>query len=463
MYKHLLIALFISVFSFGTLLSQTSHKAVFLRLIEDHYVQDTIEILYANRFSANGKEWIDCVFKGKLNVRRRKFKADRLTFLSEPTTFWGQQYFWNRKLPTKLLISGQIPPKNDQKEHFKMMAYHPQLPTFKDVILEDYLEKKLREVFTKEDEAQFNLRPYIKIVKHEMPLNVALKSGCLVFSTGLLAQVYTEDELYALLVSELAHLLFNHLAEGLVGDNTEKIRNRYSLPDLLLADKMTKEWLTSKGKNPDSWGFLLDRIRQNQFFLQADLTPESDFHRVNIARYYPHLLTRLNGMYFNFPHQQAVAVPDLVMDIRLVEVIENQAFLMRGLKQYDRSLSLINRIIKLEIAGADHFMMKADLLQKLYPDGVQDKLVLAQLRMAKELEPMVDRQIYEEEIRLLIRLDQKEEAILILDELDDKLQESETTNENVSIANWSKEMRKRLIRALREKELIQQKEIQGKG
>lgn len=294
-------------------------------------------------------------------------------------------------------------------------------------------------------------------------MNMAMRSGMMLFSTGLLAQVYSEDELYALLASELTHLLFRHLSESTYEEANLRVQNRYSRPELVLADRIAMEWLTSKGKNPEAWGFLLNRLRRNQFFMKDELNPTVTFPSINFAHYYPHLTARLNTMHYDYLKDLDAGAPDPVMDIRMVELIEYHAYRMKDLKQYDRSLSLINRLIRLEITEASHYMTKVFLLQKLYPDGEKDEFILSQLKMASELNTFIDKRIYEQELRLLIRLERPEEAIRMLNKLDDRINKSSTSNRTPGITAWSRDMRKRLTRALREKELTHQKDVQGKG
>lgn len=438
--------LFLGLFLCGEMVSQTTYKAVVNCYGFGYAKGDTVEVLQAYTYQQNGKMWIQLLIKGSFSTMRRIILEKNIAFVSQPESFWAKQYFWKREVLPQYPIQ---PPTPALDAPFK----HGQPRQFKDDILERYLEKMLAEMYTEEERVLFPARPYIKIVEQKEPVSYALSNGCILLSTGLLVQAYTEDELYGILATELAHLIFNHANPV----------NKYSTKQIFLAEIAAVQLMEFEGRNPKALTYFLDRIRRNYFFLQEELAPKMDPHIMRLSAYYPFLNMRLKNLGFDFRYSLEADAPTPYLDMKMIEVIEYHAFSMNQRKGYVMSLSALNRLIRLEIAEPRHFILKMELIKKIYPDGSHDAVALEQLRFAKELEKGINQRIYEEEVRLLIRLDSVPQAVLILDELDAKIVSDSSQKDFSETTTWSKAMRRRLFRAQKEKEFIQKQDIQTKG
>lgn len=416
--------------------AQTSYKALHSYVSWDGDKEDTLDILAANRISSKNKEWIDCLIKGKQRNRRKKIPVNQLSFLTSPSTFWAKQHFWHQELPAKLLISVAEPEVASHQAPFDYMESDPRVIQFKDVILDDYLTKKLDDLIPYADRAYFPRKPYIKIIEKRATYSLALQSGCIILTTGLLAHVYQEDELDALLITELVHLLFHHLTQVEDSDSKWITEKRYAKSELLLADAIAGEWLTENGKRPDAMRTLMDRIHRSYFWLASDLASALTVKPIDKRVFYPHLPARLEAIHKLPVENQRDDIPDPLFDIKMADLITDHAERMYDATYYVRSLSLVNRLVRLETNNPEPYALKATLLLKLFPDDSHDEEALVQAQIAIEMAKRPQLDFYKQYIGLLSKFERWEDALISLEKLDKEL-ESVSHGWDSKLAKWS--------------------------
>jgi len=314
-----LLSLSLFLFSLSFAQAPLRKQAVLTKSQTGFKVGDTLDVARKNKMVSQETGDVSYnftsndVYGNPITIPSRKVRIISKTF-----TPWKEHWFWDREdsEPNRPFIDEQTAQR--AKRLLRELAAHDLF--LNDPMLEDYLLSILAKIYGPEDASFFPDRPYIKILKAQSPFAAGLEDGAIVLSTALLASTYNEAELEAIISAQLAHILLGHtkenakkftvssdfyenlfsadlltfstsswlqynknmlsssyqLAGELRADMGEKaiqafkaVGAFYTDDQLITADRIAKFRLRRQGKDPDALGFLLNRIKLQQFYLPS--------------------------------------------------------------------------------------------------------------------------------------------------------------------------------------------------
>jgi hypothetical protein len=473
-----------------------SKQAIIIKFTTGFKVGDTVEITRSGRAYSSENQVYTYQFSAPDRFGTQiTFSEKKVDIISPAFSFWKEAWFWDRSFPEGAApLTNQVGILNTKRLLRELAAQDLLL---QDNLLEDYLLKLLDEIFGAEEAAFFPIRPYPKVLKAQTPFAAGLHDGCIVVSTGLLASVYSESELLAVLTAQVGHFLLGHTAVNaqkysLADDFIENLFSedlltfstsswlqyhakplspsyqlagelRATMGDYALAalqgigatydnaqlsevDLLVQRWLHAHRKDPEAIGFLLDRQRRN-FFFPAPENSQNSAASVpynNFSNTPNYLITRLENLEFNAEHTEKVDTPDPELDEILAEVLAFHAWHEYYLKRYPRSLSAASRLIQTEIADAKMYLLYARLLRTMYPSGEYDQGAITLLAEGRKRMVQKLPELLEEEVLLLMRMKDWNEANKALSRLDYMLLEMYEDEAIVAKKEWSKRMRRRV-------------------
>ena len=468
-------------------------KGVVIRTYEDVIEGDSATLLYATRWKGDGE------YKALLQVN------DGLKML--PLDDWykyfrpvlkNKQDFWNLE---QLRMAEYYDKKGymdelRREQKLEAVRYLEELEKSKlfydDAALEDYLQCALIDILPenilmdrKEESAIV-----VRILNTAAPDIMMLGNNSLLISTGLLALLDTEDELYALLAREVSHYLLDHalitvkkniaranraafwgsVMDGVaeVAERTLYERNEYYEPGIFFAandliqalinidivrrmgldyskkqeveaDEVALRWMEYSERNTSALASALHKM--NDYYQR-----EKDTEALSKYGVYGTLPERVAGM----PMTETLP-KDRDFLKRMRSVVSFEAMMQDYNKEYRNSRRMAMKNIDNQLACADDYMLVARSIMKQSNTPESNEECLLYLDKADLVAEVEDINVTKMRILLMLRDDKYTEAVDLLKRyqrlLDILYQQphSETDNEWIACEySWAEKLLERL-------------------
>lgn len=319
---------------------------------------------------------------------------------------------------------------------------------YKDDYIQDYIQSVFNGIIPKQLDRKRPEQLKIEILQSPNPDAYMLPNGTLLISTGMLSTLDSVEELTAILVSEVAHYALDHqvvniakerarvrraeiwgvalaaVATGVEIALTENNEN-YIPGGLLITAGVAGEILTASAIDQLGMGYSDQQIYDGddlaiKFLVQNNMQPTALGSALNkIKTYYKqandkYALSRAGG-YGNIS-QRIVRIGDIIesqsrsFQRRMSGVTTANAIMQLNSKNYKAAEQLAQKNIDNRLAGDEDYLIliKASMGYTNSPE--MNRKNLEKIAEAKKISPVPNLGLYKQEILLLLRLDQEQEA-----------------------------------------------------
>lgn len=347
---------------------------------------------------------------------------------------------------------------------------------FKDPYLENYIYGLIAKIAptTLVDGRPGNVS--IVILNDDEQNAFTFSNGIIVITTGLLANLHSEDELVAILAHEIAHFVLDHsvenvnaaisrqkraafwaaLATGIAatGEIIAVSNNPYYTPGAATiataaistamansyiqqqgmeynhaqedeADKVAKELLKLLDYNENALATALERMKiSNQ---------EERSNTAYISSYtHPALVNRIQNL--GTPN---ITIKNKDFEKMVSFAVSSAAMKKYSARRYRQALRLIEQNIANNVATTEDYIIRASCLLALYNNSTSNQKAEASIAQAKKLSPN-DINIFKPEIITLLRLNKNNEAIDMLKNYQTAIDETLVSLKDIGNGNeWS--------------------------
>lgn len=324
---------------------------------------------------------------------------------------------------------------------------------YDDAAVEDYLQCMLLAMLPDQMAVKLEGVPQVRVIKSPSPDMLMLANHTLLISTGLLATLDSEEELYALVSREVAHYVLDHamitvnknvararraefwgaVADGVVSATedilyerydyyepglifvandivqalvNDRIRNRmgldYSAKQEEEADVVAARFLELMGKNRDA---LVSALTKVGAYYEREKDTEA------LSKYGPYgtLPKRLEklGTVGELPQ-------DRIYLKKMSSVVSHEAASLDYNKRYVQAKRTAMKNIDNGMACSDDYLMVARSIMKLYNTPESNSECLSYLNKAEEVAKVTNLNVCKMKILLLLRENKQMEAVDLL-------------------------------------------------
>lgn len=413
--------------------------------------------------------------------------SDRFDFHPKSTTeLWDAQMICNVLNPlqengTQSRLRTEM--EEDALEYIsKVKQYGAE---FKDPYLENYIYGLIAKIVPTE---LIDGRPYnVNILLLSDPdLNMGIyPNGTMIINTGLLACLHSEDELVAVLSHEIAHFVLDHQVQNVnkatarkkraefwgavltgvtaVAEGVAAAKSDYYVPGLATlgvaalssgiaeqvidrlgmkynhnqetkADQLALEVLSLLGYDKNALATAFNRIQET---MAADRRYTMYFDSYT----HPALMERL----------KKVGEPQQTSDPQFERIISfavsNAAMLKFANRRFKQVLPFVSQNIANGVGTVDDYLIKARCLLALYDTPESNIEVATLINSAKEADPK-NINIYKIDILSRLRMGKQQEAMVLLNEYEDKLKACRVNSDMLTFINseigWCTDMKIKL-------------------
>lgn len=391
--------------------------------------------------------WIDLKELDKLNFETERLTRDELwhlEFIKSEAYNDIAKFGWSYDIRTEL-----------EQEY---ESFYQTLERYDDPLLADYLNQALLKVAPLEIAYQHPALLRVHLFESPLPSSYSSVNGDIYLSTGLLATLHTESELYSFLASEVAHVYFDHsvtnyrniqrslnraafwsslittaaaaaeiaaisrsegyysyayypgaftenvgyLSSAIAYSIASRLGMAYTLDQRKAVDKAVDEVLRNQAVNPQSLAIAMKRIYSHSRLRR-------DFMLKGRVEFYPDMLIRFKDVTTIPDEELDKYEPDYVRRTALMRnAVAWQAFHGRDYKIAQKHIDLQFRT---GVAMLDDYLLQSVLLRQLSTSQQDMELALDFLSKAEQRDFSLSGEFYLEKALVLLRLSRKAEAV----------------------------------------------------
>lgn len=324
---------------------------------------------------------------------------------------------------------------------------------YEDAAIEDYLQCLLLSIIPEQMAVNREGVPQIRVLKSPSPDMLMLANNCLLVSTGMLTNLDTEEELYAVLAREVAHYVLDHaiitvnkniarvhraefwgaVVDGVVAATEEYLSERYDyyVPGLIfttndviqalvnenIMNRMGLDYSDKQEEEADEVaGKFMNVMGKNQEALVSALTKINAYYERErdveaLSRYgiYGSLAKRLEKM-----GKAPMMEEDRNYLKKVSGVVSFEAAMQDYNKNYKESQRIAMKNIDNGMACSDDYLMVARSIMKLSNTPEANKECMAYLDKADEVSKVTNLNICKMKILLLFRENKQMDAVGLL-------------------------------------------------
>jgi Zn-dependent protease with chaperone function len=372
---------------------------------------------------------------------------------------------------------------NESNEYLDKLIQNQKI--FKDDYFEDYLYSLVTKIHPGilSDGRPGNIS--IKILKNTEPNAFCLANGTIVITTGMLSTIESEDELVAILAHEIAHFVLDHavanyntendrkkkaefwsvfatavaatadiymsannknhptglmtysvaVASAIISNDVlKKLGLKYSREQELEADQAARQIVTVLKYNSLALGVALRRIKNHDILT-------GNFMALTGTGSHPNIDERI-GLDLNQNEDNKFTKQDYLAKVSFINSYNAEIELYYS--HHLKALGLVDKNIKSGVATETDYVVKANILRRLFNSKEKMEEVLSLLSKAKTLNVTKDNILFREEGITLSRLGRNLEAKKAFESYLIGLVNIQKKDENNSIINdeieWTNKM-----------------------
>ena len=327
-----------------------------------------------------------------------------------------------------------------------------------DPVLNDYITSLFIEVYPEQRLDFFNYNFSVAVIHSLEPYSYISPNGIFVISSGLLAQIHTEDELMAIICRECNHFICNHFIVNMA--KVQKRLNIAAIADIastVLVGKTTVA--TDIAKLVNDIGLNFDKTQEKDSDQAAvDMLPVLGYDVNAMATYVKRVgdyyiaegkLTEVYNDKGTYPKLEdrlaATGTPyerrDKNYEQEVATCISYVASARFDKGQYELAASIVNQNIENGVASSDDFVLLGNSLMKVADNEENNNKVLNLFTTAlsKDAENINAHKGY---VSILFRLERYDEAKAALQEM------LPLANDNSEIMAWIKGMDRQITRKM---------------
>lgn len=153
--------------------------------------------------------WKLATSNGERFMQPRDFNALEIDYAAlSPLQIWNLAVLRSQALESRNKLGKGYELRAELEEEY--VKLEQQLSFVTDPYLDDYLSALLRQIYTGTMPLERRGALHVRLFDSNEPMSFACANGAIYLSTGLLSALRTEDELFAIMASEAAHIILDH-------------------------------------------------------------------------------------------------------------------------------------------------------------------------------------------------------------------------------------------------------------
>lgn len=327
---------------------------------------------------------------------------------------------------------------------------------YEDAAIEDYLQCLLLSIAPEQMAVAREVLPQVRVLKSSSPDMFMLSNNTLLVSTGMLATLDSEDELYAMLSREVAHYVLDHaiitvnknvararraefwgaVLDGLAAATEEILYERYDyyVPGLVFAANDVVQALVNES--------IINRMGLDYSARQEEEADKVAMQYMELmgkdSRALASALAKINAYYAPMEREklpQYASLPDRLERMGEVKPLEEDRIYLKKTsgvvsyeaaqqdynKDYKESRRIATKNIENKMACSDDYLMVARSIMKLSNTPESNEECLTYLEKADETSKTENLNICKMKILLLLRQNKQMDAMDLLHRYQDLL------------------------------------------
>ncbi len=345
---------------------------------------------------------------------------------------------------------------------------------YEDIILEDYVHSVLLKIMPQNLYNKLPGKNNIYIMKSPAPDNYILANGSLIISTGLLSILDSEEELMAVLTSDLAHYVLDHslinikkaisranraefwggIANALVAVGEEYLyyNNEYYIPGTLsfstaivsaaiwsqINQRMGMDYTDTQVREADFIAkYLLSKLNMNPTALSTALTKINNYYHER-KDFYP---LSENGHFYKLDERikalgEISEFNDRHYKRQISGVTTFNAITQIVSKDYEAALSFVNRNIDNKVASDEDYVIWAKAQMGLSTAPEDNEKCLEYIEKAIRMSNTPNLNAYKQKILVLIRMNKNYQMERAVQDYLDLLHQYQAQSYSGDDINW---------------------------
>lgn len=294
--------------------------------------------------------------------------------------------------------------------------------------IDDYLSQKLKVIYpTQYSKSEYSHIGKIQIIKSYNPEIQVLNNGYILLTTGMLSLISNEDELNALLIQQIAKVVFDlnyssykdnrsglmtsfiigttvgAITQGVLDNKHPKnsddnyflgtisgttaglisnsifnaIANGYNKDLIMKVDSVTIDFMKQQNINQSAFGDILSKI----YLFNKSKNNLSDDDPSQQLKFIPKRLTAIGYKY----DKQKKEVNDIVYDRLISEALNQNAANLYGVQYFEDAMICVNRVIESGYGIEDTYLIKALILSNFQASDKTNDEILKNLTLAESI------------------------------------------------------------------------------